>query len=60
MTKSSKLSSLEGKNIFMLADLQVADLSIIKYGLLSNEGMTGYILKIMKTQRVYSAAAAGG
>lgn len=44
----------------MLADLQVADLSIIKYGLLSNEGMTGYILKIMKTQRVYSAAAAGG
>ena len=26
--------------------LQVADLSIIKNGLLSNEGMTGYILKM--------------
>ena len=26
-------------------NLQVADLSIIKYGLLSNEGITGYILK---------------
>jgi len=47
------------KNIFMISDLQVADLSIIKYGLLSNEGITGYILKIMKTQRVYSDAAGG-
>lgn len=47
MTKSWKLStSEEKKNIFMIVDLQVADLSIIKYGLRSNEGMTGYILKI--------------
>ena len=34
----------------MIVDSQVADLSIIKYGLLSNEGMTGYILKIKTLQ----------